>query len=163
MDLASIGSAVSSLKVAADIARGLINLHTLTEVQSKAIELNGKILDAQHQIFQANTAQTALVERVRELESQITRMKDWDAQKQRYKLAAPFSGCMVYALQKSASEGEPPHYLCASCFQKGDRAILQGKETKTRHSYYFCNACGSEAETQWNNVIAPVYFEEVNK
>src|SRR5438067_8029597 len=117
--MGSIAAAVSSLKGASDIAKGLFSLHTMAEVQSKAIELNQAIIDAQHQIFAANAAQAQLVERVRELEDQIAAMKDWNAQKQRYKLAQPFSGCMVYALQKPMSEGEPPHYICAACFQKG--------------------------------------------
>lgn len=128
MDMGSISAAVTSLRIAGDIAKGLVSLHTMAEVQSKAIELNQQIIDAQQQIFTANAAQTALVERVRDLEGQIARMEDWDAQKQRYKLAAPFAGCMVYALQKSMSDGEPPHYLCTSCFQKAQRSILQGKE-----------------------------------
>jgi hypothetical protein len=76
MDIASIVGAVNSLKVAGDIAKGLISLNTMAEVQSKAIELNQKIIDAQHQIFAANAAQTELVERIRELEGQVTRMKD---------------------------------------------------------------------------------------
>jgi hypothetical protein len=53
----------------------------MAEVQSKAIELNQKIIDAQHQIFAANASQTTVVERARELEGQVARMKDWDTQK----------------------------------------------------------------------------------
>jgi cell division protein FtsB len=161
MDLASIGSAVGTLKTAADIAKVLIGLKPSAEVQAQAIALNTKIIDAQHQIFAAHAAQTELVERVRELESQVTSMKDWDAQKKRYELASPFPGCMVYALKKSMSDGQPPHYICTSCFDKGERSILQGKETRVGHSYYLCNSCKSQAETQWNNVIAPKYFEEI--
>lgn len=163
MDMGSILAAVNSLKVAGDIAKGLISLKTMAEVQSKAIELNQQIIDAQHQIFAANTTQTALVERIRELESQVTRMKDWDAQKQRYKLATPYTGCMVYALQKSMSDGQPPHYLCASCFQQGQTSILQGMEQSVGHSIYYCPRlnCRSQAVTAWMNVPAPEYFEDI--
>jgi len=167
MDFAAIGAAVTSLRMAGDIAKGLVSLHTMAEVQGKAIELNEKIIAAQHQIYEANTTQATLVERVRELESQIARMKGWDAQKQRYKLAAPFPGCMVYALQKSMSNGEPPHYFCTACFQKGQPSILQGREGKPRkeggriHSSFACPACGSEAFTEWMNVPAPQYFEDI--
>jgi hypothetical protein len=108
MDIGSIAAAVNSLRTAGDIAKGLISLNTMTEVQSMAIELNQKIIEAQHQIFAANAAQTALVERIRDLEGHIARMKDWDAQKQRYQLVTPYSGIPVYALKKSMSEGEGP-------------------------------------------------------
>jgi cell division protein FtsB len=163
MDMGSIASAVSSLKAAGEIAKGLISLKTMAEVQSKAIELNQQIIDAQQQIFATNAVQTALVEKIRTLEGQVTRMKDWDAQKQRYKLAAPFPGCMVYALQKSMNTGETAHYLCASCFQKGESSILQGIEDRTgvRNAAYQCPVCKSLAFTAWANVTAPQYFEDI--
>lgn len=166
MDIGSIAAAVNSLKVAGDIAKGLLSLHTAAEVQSKAVELNQQIIEAQHQIFAANAAQTALFERIRDLEGQLARMKDWEAQKQRYVLAAPFAGCMVYALKKDMSNGEPAHYLCVACFQKGERSILQGMEQPgggRRSAYYLCprRECGSQAVTQWSNVSPPEYFEDI--
>ena len=170
IDMGSIAAAVSSLKGASDIAKGLLSLHTMAEVQSKAIELNQAIIDAQHQIFAANTAQSALAERVRQLEGDIARMKDWDTQKERYKLAAPFEGCMVYALQKSMSNGEPAHYICAACYQRGQRSILQGVEGRTRKGEsgrpvgsYNCPlpSCKSEAFTGYVSAPAPQYFEDI--
>ena len=92
MDMGSIAAAASSLKVAGDIAAGLISLKTMIEVQGKAIELNQKIIAAQHEIFAANAAQTVLVQRVDELERQIAQMKAWDEQKKRYKLTNPWAG-----------------------------------------------------------------------
>jgi hypothetical protein len=164
MDFGSITAAVGSLKAAGEIAKGLIGLKSDAEVQAKAIELNQKIIDAQHQIFAANAAQTSLLERIRELEAEITRMNDWATQKLRYKLATPFPGCMVYALQKSVSDGEPAHYLCTSCFQKGQPSILQGKEAGAmRNSYYYCPVCKSEASSQWRNVSPPEYFEKIKQ
>jgi hypothetical protein len=164
MDMGSITAAVGSLKAAGDIAKGLISLKTTTEVQTKAIELNEKIIDAQHQIFAANAAQSNLLERIRDLESQLARLHDWDSQKQRYKLAAPFVGCMVYALQKSMSDGETAHYLCTACFQKGQPSILQAKEAGSmRNSYYCCPVCKSEASSQYRNVTPPGYFEDIKQ
>lgn len=165
MDIGNITAAVNSLKVAGDIARSLFNLHTAAEVGAKASELNRQIIDAQQQVFAANAAQTALLERVRELEGQLERMKAWDAQKQRYALAAPFAGCMVYALKKERSDGEPPHYLCTACFQRGERSILQGKERLkgSFNSVYFCPRaeCHAEAETKYGDVPVPQYFEDI--
>ena len=168
MDFGQIAAAVSSLKVAGEIAQGLMSLKTMAEVQSKAVELNQQLIAAQHQIFAANAAQSTLVERVRELEGQIAGMKNWDAQKQRYKLIAPYPACMVYALQKSMSDGEAAHYLCTACFQQGKPSILQGREGGPRgkdkghaRSAYVCPECRSEAVTEWNNVPSPQYFEDI--
>ena len=92
-------------------------------------------------------------------------MKNWDAEKLRYKLAAPFAGCMVYALQKSMCEGKTAHYLCASCFQKGQPSILQsvegGRKGGAFHSSFACSVCKTEAFTGYANAIAPEYFEDI--
>lgn len=166
MDLGSISAAFSSLKAASDLAKGLVSLNTTTEVQRRVIELNEKIIEAHQLILLAQATQAALVDRVRDLEREIARMKDWEGQKQRYKLAAPFPGCMVYAVQKSMSNGETPHYLCTSCFQKGEPSILQGKTIGTAgislgNASYFCPVCETEAFTQWTHVPAPQYFEDI--
>ena len=92
MDMGSIAAAASSLKVAGEIAAGLISLKNMAEVQAKAIELNQKLIAAQHEIFAANAAHSTLVQRVRELEQQIAEMKAWHEQKKRYKLTNPWEG-----------------------------------------------------------------------
>lgn len=165
MDIGSITAAVQSLKAAGDIATGLLRLHTAAEIQPKIAELNRQIIDAQHQVFAANAAQTELLKQIQELERQIGRMQDWEAQKQRYGLAAPFAGCMVYALKKEKCEGEPPHYLCVACYQKGEKSILQGMEIPGggRGAVYLCSRkeCGSQAETRWCNVTPPQYLEDI--
>ena len=159
IDLGQIAAAVGSLKAAGDIAQGLISLKTMTEVQTIAIKLNQQLIAAQHQIFAANAAQTALVERVRELEGQIAAMKNWDAEKQRYKLVTPHNGVTVYALQKAMSNGEPPHYICANCFQDGKRAILAYSTSKDGFIAIVCAACKFSAQTRYR-VLGPAKYAE---
>jgi hypothetical protein len=163
VDLGQIAAAVSSLKAAGDIAKGLLSLKTMAEVQSKAIELNQQIIDAQHQIFSANAAQAALVDEVRDLKGQLARMKDWDAQKKRYQLKSPFPGAMAYAVKKEMNEGEPPHYLCTSCFQKEERSILQNGQNKEGWTLLVCPnpRCKSEARTGYRGPAAAKYAEDI--
>lgn len=164
---AEIVSAATSLRAAGQIAKALIDLKTMTEVQAKAIELNGLILDAQSDLLTANAAQATLVEENRELKSEIARMKNWEAEKQRYKLIAPFPGCMVYALKKSMSAGETAHYLCAACYKKGQPSILQGREGRVMkgvgkgNAAFVCDVCGSAAEVNGPWVPTPQYFEDI--
>jgi hypothetical protein len=120
MDMGSIAAAASSLKVAGDIAAGLINLKTTAEVQTKAIELNQKIIAAQHDIFAANAAQSALVQRVGVLERQIAEMKAWDEQRKCYRLIHPWEGrpALVYALRASCRADEAAHWICTKCYER---------------------------------------------
>ena len=160
-----ITAAVGSLKVAGEIAVGLVNLKTMGEVQTKAIELNQKIISAQHEIFAAHTAQTALIQRVGELEKQIANMEAWETEKQRYQMVIPYPGATVYALKKTMSEGEPAHYVCASCYQTGKRSILQCREPTVgkgvRLAVFSCPACKSETHTIYSDCNTAKYAEEV--
>jgi hypothetical protein len=162
-----ITTAVTSVKGLTDIARGLKSLKNLSEVQAVAVDLNEQILNIQQQLLEANIAMSAQADRIRDLEGQLARTTEWNAQKLRYKLATPFPGCMVYALQKSKSEGEAPHYICAACYQRGRLSILQGRPANPGSSktgaFYFCPdpGCHSEAITRFYNVTAPKYFEDI--
>jgi len=165
MDIGQIGAAVSSLKVAGEIAVGLVNLKTMAEVQAKAIELNQKILAAQYALFDANAAQTTLIQRVSELEKQIASMEAWETQKQRYKMTSPFNGCTVYALQKSMSEGEPPHYICANCYQNRKPSILQNGTSTSKEGgswgLLVCPVCKAECRTGYRPGSGRKYAEDI--
>jgi len=163
VDMGSITAAVASLKAAGEIALGLVKLKTVAEVQAKAIELNQKIIEAQHEIFAANAAQTTLIQRVSELERQIASIEGWERQKQRYQMATPFAGMTVYALRATMSEGEPPHYICANCYQNGRRSILQMAKTKDSWTIFVCPnpACRAETRTPYRGGVSVKYAEAV--
>lgn len=124
MDIGSIAAATASLKVAGEIAVGLINLRADAEIQAKAIELNQKIIAAQHDVFAANAAQSALIQRIGDLEKEIAHIKAWEETKQRYKLISPWNGAFVYALKAQCDTSEPPHWLCEKCYEDGRKSIL---------------------------------------
>lgn len=158
-------------------AGALINLGTSISSTTDAAKRNADLLEFQKALIGLNgliaTVQqdnATLRGQKDEAEAALKRMQDWEVQKQRYQLVAPFPACMVYALKQEASSGEPPHYLCAACFQKGQRSILQGMETTTRRkkdtvgqsfSVYACSVCEAEAVTHWKNVVPPQYAEDV--
>jgi hypothetical protein len=153
---AEITAAINSLKVAGDIAKGLISLQTTTEIQAKAIELNEKIISAQHSVFAANAAQSALVDEVGSLKAQIVRMENWGTQKQRYKLVTLYPGSFAYALKKAVSEGEPSHYICANCYENGKRSIMQATQKTSAFgakTCFVCRICGSEANCGMGPVV----------
>ena len=151
----------------AKLATGLTSAADAAKRNAQLIEFQNSLIGLQSLIASVQQENATMARQKGDLEEELKRMKDWGAQSRRYKLAAPFAGCMVYALQKAMSEGEPPHYLCASCFQKGQPSILQGREGKPRkeggriHSSYFCQACGAEAFSGWMNIVPPNYLEDI--
>ena len=112
MDLSLIQGTIAGLKLAGDIAKGFMELKSMSEVQGKVIELQSAILAAQSSALSANADQAAMVDEIRLLKEEIARVKAWKAQKQRYQLEAIWeNAALVYALKKSVSGSEPPHWI----------------------------------------------------
>jgi hypothetical protein len=72
MVAAEIYAGLGAIKTAFDMAQGLKAISDATVRNPAVIELQEKILTAQH-------TQAALVERVRELEKEVASFKDWKA------------------------------------------------------------------------------------
>jgi len=142
-DMTLIQGAVMSLKAAGDIAKGLLHLQSLAEVQTKVIELQSAILAAQSGALAAQSQQSTMIQRVRDLEEEIAHVKAWEEQKQRYQLIEPWNGCFVYALKELCKGTEIPHWICEHCYQDGRKSIIQNGEKWDSHTIQLikCSHC----------------------
>jgi hypothetical protein len=112
---------MTAVKTAFDIARGLKDIDDATRRNAAVIELQQKILDAQSE-------QAELVDLVRKLKARVAQLEAWDADKERYTLTDLGRGHFAYALKDSMANGEPPHYLCAQCYNGKIKSILQTED-----------------------------------
>lgn len=158
MELGSISAAVTSLKMAGEIVKGMISLKTTAEVQAKAIELNQQIISAQHAIFEANATQSALIQKIGDLEKQIARMGQWEEQKQRYKLTDPWRGAaQVYGVKASCKESEEPHWICTKCYDDGRRSILNPMRDSKYFVLMICPTCKAQIHTGLHGIASATY------
>ncbi len=146
MDMASIQAAVGSLKAATDIGIALLKLSTTAEMKAKVVELNTQILAAQASALAANSDQFTLLQEKRDLEAEIAGMKTWNAEKERYQLHPFQTGTFAYAIKAAMQNGEPPHYICAACYQRGHKFILQVVEGSFQTEHH-CPECKAEIVT----------------
>ncbi|HSQ96835.1 MAG TPA: hypothetical protein VLM18_12190 [Croceibacterium sp.] len=123
--VAEISGAVGGLKAALDIAKGLNATAGAVALNDAKIALQSAILDAQGALITAQEAQTANLKRIDHLEAEIVQLKTWDREKQRYELREISRGVFTYVLKTEVQGGEPVHCICASCYQHGQRSILQ--------------------------------------
>lgn len=144
-DLGAIAAAASSIKTAFDMSKALLEIRDGTIAQERIIELNRVILAAQSDAMAAQLAHAALLDEVRGLKEEITRVKAWDAEKEKYKLTDIGDGRFAYALKEEMTPGEPPHLICANCYEDGRKSILQ-RETRFpgRVEVHRCPGCGNE-------------------
>lgn len=164
VDMTLIQGAVTGLKTASDIAKSFLQLKSLTDVQGKVIELQSAIMSAQSSALAAQSDQFAMLEQIRALKEEIAQVKAWETEKQRYQMANPLTGGIVYALKHSMCNGQPAHYICANCYENGKRSILQdGREKDKLATFLFCPACKTQSPTGYNAFPSRKYAEEIKK
>ena len=144
MDMTLIQGTISGLKLAGDIAKGILELKSLSDVQGKVIELQSAILSAQSSALSANADQAAMVEEIRALKKEIADVKAWEGQKQRYNLTSQAAGSLVYALKESMKESEPPHWICTKFYEDGRKSILNPHQDAKGFCQYVCPVCKSQ-------------------
>jgi hypothetical protein len=135
-----VGEAIaglSAIKTAFDLAKGLKEIDDATRRNAAVIELQEKILAAQ-------AAQTALLERVSDLEKEIARFETWEREKKRYKLTDFGGGTFAYLLTPEEENAEPPHRICATCYQKGEKSILQFSHRSEGQDWFKCHQCNKQ-------------------
>src|ERR1700676_1598778 len=109
---------LSALKTAFDIAKGLKDI-------DDTVRRNAAVIELQEKILAAREAQSALLDRVGELEKEVAKFETWDTEKKRYELKALRVDVFAYMLKPEARGTEPPHWLCANCYENGKKSFFQ--------------------------------------
>ena len=155
MVVAEAISGLSGLKTAFDIAR------TLKDLDDRA-RRNAAVIELQESILSAQAAQATLIEKVRDLEAEMARMKTWDTDKQRYELKDLWKGFFAYILKEGMENGETPHAICTNCYQNRFKSILQNSGHPVIHDRSWdCPSCKSKAKNQRNDMAALIEFLQI--
>lgn len=141
--IAEIGGALSGLKGAMDIAKGLNAVADTVALNDAKIGLQSAILEAQSSLLAAQEAQTANLRRIEQLEQEIVRLKDWSSEKERFELKDTGQGALAYRAKKGMEQGEPSHWLCPNCYEQGRKSIMQPEHLAIgRTETLVCHPCG---------------------
>ena len=154
-----IAGAMTSLKTASDIAKGLLGLRDGALIQGQVIELQAAILSAQTGALAAQSDQFTLVEQIRALEAEMARMKAWDAEKERYRLTEFGPSIFAYMLKSEMQNTEPLHAICANCYEHSKKSILQYTGHRYGRATFVCHECKSTLDAWINNPKWP--FPEI--
>lgn len=159
-DMATLQSAISSLQTAGQIAKAMSELTASIELKAKVIDLQSTILAAQNSALAAHSDQFAMIERIRNLEKEIANVKAWAEEKKRYKMMPPWGNSIlvVYGLKESSKGTDPPHWICAKCYDDGRRTILNPKKG-SNNMLLHCPTCRTDMETEYRHLPAPQYAQ----
>ncbi|MEH2479094.1 hypothetical protein V1282_002451 [Nitrobacteraceae bacterium AZCC 2146] len=135
--VAEVFAGLGALKTAFDIAKGLKDIDDATRRNTAVIELQEKILSAQQ-------AQASLVETIGNLEKEVARLKDWEADKARYQLSELAPGLLALSVKEAMRSGEPFHRICADCAANGKKFYLQQHISGPYYDEFKCGGCGTQ-------------------
>lgn len=133
---------MGAIKSAFDIAKGLKDIDDATRRNAAIIELQEKILAAQH-------AQSELTQRIIELEKEKAGMEAWESEKRRYELKK-FGNGFAFVLKADAQPSEEPHEICPNCHARGKKSYLAKVPTNVARQHlgmgtvYRCPECRTE-------------------
>lgn len=149
--LAEITAALSGLQAAGNLLQGLNAANAQARINDVKITLQNQIFQAQSALTTAQQSQSALTTRINDLEQEIVRMKNWESEKQNYELKSISTGAFAYMRKAGMESGQPLHWLCANCFDHGNRSILQnqGRAADKQYSIYGCHHCSSKIQVFW--------------
>jgi len=135
--MADITATLLAFKSAYDTAKTLVEIRDATK-------LNFTVLGLQRDLLALQASYTEAADRIRDLEKQIVQMKNWERETQRYRLHDYGGGSFAYALKEDVQPQEPPHRLCANCYAKGEKSILQfDKQTYDHRELWTCPRCAN--------------------
>jgi hypothetical protein len=142
VDIPSIAGSLGAIKSAYDIVKGIKDVHDINIVQASISDLQKKILEAQEAALNARAEQLELIEEKRVLNEKLRALEDWQAEKQRYVLEELAPGTFAYTRRTDAVPKEPLHQICASCYNHGQKSILQHEmRAPGRSNVFVCSSC----------------------
>jgi hypothetical protein len=125
-EIAAFATAVSH---AINIAKAIIDTRDETKLASLKLEFVAALLEL-------NTKQLSLAQRYQSvidanesLKQQLETYERWEQESQRYQLHQLEPGILVYALKPEHAATQPPHWLCAACYNDRKKSVLQ-RESK---------------------------------
>lgn len=136
-----IGAALTSLKTAFDLAKGISEIAKSADIQGAVIGLQHQILQAQESALSARDRESTLLQQIADLKSELATFQSWEQEKARYSLEVLPPGISMYGLIPEQANGEPDHKLCAICFHKGIKTILNSApyDGQTKWTCRVCN------------------------
>jgi hypothetical protein len=143
VDVSAIGVVATSLNTLVNMTKAMKDVRDASLIDGKVFELQRAILETQQSVFAANEERTTLIEEIRDAKAQIARLEAWNAEKERYELQDVGAGSLAYVIKESMRSSEPVHKICANCYQKAHKSILQPLN-RSQQNFLFCPQCKTE-------------------
>ena len=149
-------SLFTSVKAAYDIAKGINALHTEVERNQAVSKVLEVLLSVQNDALLMKEKHSLFLHEIDDLKKKILEFEKWSEIGRQYELKEIAPGVFVYAYKNTKEATEPPHWLCAKCFNTDKKkSILQRLHHDGHGVHYKCHTCGSEILDHTNPMHYP--------
>lgn len=143
-----LDSIMSPLNAAGDTLQKLIETRDLIKFGDDFRKLLAEVIAAQRGALTAQANEATLLDRIRDLEEEVTRFETWQAEKARYERRNVGYSAFAYVLKKAERGTETPHWACTHCYENGKIVTLQyGRFEKRTGPFWRCPACHNDIDT----------------
>ena len=131
----------------------MAGLLTLVETVKKllgakdAAARNALAIDLTKEVLAIKQADTILQTELNELREKVANFESWHIEKQRYSLVKLEPGILVYRMKSDMEYAEPPHELCADCYNNNRKSFLHVTSNRYGFTYWKCNICGFDEKS----------------
>lgn len=126
------------VKTAQEIAEDLI-MNTDTTAKAEAVRLLDVILEIQRKLGEARAGSLANMQRIRELEQEIVRLKGWGEEDRNDELDESVRGAFAHVPKDAPLKQN----FCADCYELGVKSILQACGHVKGYESVKCRLCGT--------------------
>ncbi len=138
-----ITQALSSVKTVSDLVMLAQKLKVDAAVRDKAVEAQTAIISLQQAMLGLQAQFAGLIEENKNLKQEIADIQKWELDQAKYKLTQIAEGVLVYVFKEDLAGDEPLHWLCANCFHKKQKSILQLQRRNCLETVYSCPECNA--------------------
>lgn len=122
--------AVESAKTMKEIGQSLLTIRDENIIRERVYALNNNLLELQQKLLEAQISQMGLIQRIQELEAQVSNTNQSEQVMEKYTLKTFSTGASAYVL-KTEGNAEPARYFCSNCLEtKSLPVTLQGGRIK---------------------------------
>ena len=116
---------------------------------------NGAVIELQEKILAAREAQSALLDRISELERKVAGFEEWNAKEEKYELKDLGRTAFAYMLKPNARGTASPHWICTHCYGNQKIEIIQhtNRRGKDSGNGLICPGCHNEIRPSPNALM----------
>lgn len=136
--------ASQSVQALGALLKAASDLSNYNEIVAAVSEVNSKLMQANAVALASQEKQSVLTARINELEKEIVRLKNWDAESRNYEIVEFSTGLFAYVAKDNVQPLESAHKYCANCYRKQSKSLLQQQRIEVgRQRSLVCHGCDS--------------------